>query len=603
MQPRKYIIGVALTVAIGGLWGDKTVHAAGPAKVEVRQDAGRWQLYVDRQPFFIKGAGGEGSLAKLKEAGGNSIRTWGADRAQTVLDEAQKLGLTVCVGIWFHHEYDAEGFDYSKPEMVKAQLEQVRQFVMRFKDHPAVLLWGLGNEMEGENGDKVEIWNAINEAAKLTKQLDPNHPTMTVIAELGGQKIPGLHKYCPDIDIIGINSYVGGTSVAERYAKLKGTKPYIITEFGMPGPWEIEKTSWGAAYEPTSSQKADSYRRTYLGTIKDKPLCLGSYAFLWGQKQETTATWFGMFLKDGTKVQAVDTMTELWSGQPPAKRCPVIQHIAIRGKNEIASGANFTVDLEATDPDGQPLQVRWVVQSEQANKLSAGAEENKLPELTSIIVQSDASHAEVRASEQSGGYRLFAYVRNEAGAAAGNVPFHVSNSKQSERGKETKLPLVIYNEQGSPKNHYIPSGWMGNTKAIKMDEGCRILPHNGATCLRFEYQDTSGWCGVVWQDPPDDWGDKFGGWNLTGAKRLTFWARGEKGGEQINSEFGLLGKDKLHNDSASGSLDGVKLTKDWKQYSIDLAGKDLSRIKTGFCWKLKAQDEPLIFYMDEIQFE
>ena len=433
---------VALTVVIVGFGAGQSVNAAGPARVEVREAAGRWQLYVDHQPFFIKGAGGEGSLSKLKEAGGNSIRTWGADRAQTALDEAQKQGMKVCVGIWFHHEYDAEGFSYSKPEMVKAQLEQVRQFVLRFKDHPAFLLWGVGNEMEGENGDKPEIWNAINDAAKLTKQLDPNHPTMTVIAELGGQKIQGIHKYCPDIDIIGINSYGGGASVAERYAKLKGIKPYIITEFGMPGPWEIEKTSWGAAYEPTSTQKADCYRKTYLGAIKDKPLCLGSYAFLWGQKQETTATWFGMFLKDGTKLQAVDTMTELWSGQPPAKRCPVIKHLALRGKNEIASGANFTAELEAADPGGQPLQVRWVVQPEQANKLSAGAEEGKLPELTFMILQSDTNHAEIRAPEQAGGYRLFAYISNGAGAAVANVPFQVISGNKVRTDQKSKPPFL-----------------------------------------------------------------------------------------------------------------------------------------------------------------
>jgi hypothetical protein len=394
--------------------------------VEVRQTAGSWRLYVNHQPFFIKGAGGEGSLAKLKEAGGNSIRTWGADRLQSVLDEAQQQGLKVCAGIWFHHEHDAEGFDYSKPEMVRAQLELVRQHVLRFKDHPALLLWGLGNEMEGEAGDKVEIWNAVQEAARLTKQLDPNHPTMTVIAEIGGQKVAGIHKHCPDIDIIGINSYGGGPSVAERYAKLNGTKPYIITEFGPPGPWEGGKTSWGAAYEPTSTEKAEFYRRTYQGSIEQKPLCLGSYAFLWGQKQETTVTWFGMFLKDGDKLQAVDTMTELWSGKPPAIRCPVIKQLKIRDLREFAPGAVFSATLEAADPQGRPLQVRWVVQPEQPKKLTAGAEEQALPELTDIFVSSDSHSAELRAPQQPGGYRLFAYVRNGAGTAVANVPFHVA---------------------------------------------------------------------------------------------------------------------------------------------------------------------------------
>ena len=302
---------------------------AAPVKVELVRTADGWQLKRDGQPYFIKGVGGTASVALLKEAGGNSIRTWSADNLQSILDEAQKLGMTVCVGIWLHHENDTEKFSYDNPEMVRQQLNRVREIVIRFKDHPAVLLWGLGNEMEGEAGDKAAIWNAVEEAARLTKQLDPNHPTMTVIAEIGGQKVPSLEKFCPDIDIVGINSYGGGASLAERYAKLNGAKPYIVTEFGPVGHWETAKTSWGAAYEQTSTEKADCYRRTYVGSIAQKPLCLGSYAFLWGHKQETTVTWFGMFLKTGERLGAVDTMSELWCGKAVPERCPAIQELKL----------------------------------------------------------------------------------------------------------------------------------------------------------------------------------------------------------------------------------------------------------------------------------
>lgn len=403
-------------------------------RVDLAQTNGGWQLLRAGEPAFIKGAGGSASMALLKELGGNSVRTWSVDNLQTTLKEAEKLGLTVCVGIWLPHEHGGDNFSYSNPDMVKQQLEKVRQCVLKFKDSPAVLLWGLGNEMEGADGSKVEIWNAINDAAKLTKQLDPNHPTMTVIAEMGGQKITNIHKYCPDIDIIGINSYGGGPTVAARYAGLHGVKPYILTEFGPCGPWELAKTAWGAAYEPTSTEKADWYRKTYLGSVAQKPLCLGAYAFLWGQKQETTATWFGMFLKDGTKVQAVDTMSELWTGQRPAKGCPAIKQLKLRDKNEVNSGDTLTADLEVADPNGGTLRVRWLVQPEQPNKLSGGATENQLPELNTLILESDFSHAVVHAPELPGGYRLFVYIHNESGAAVANVPFHVLNKSALRQG-------------------------------------------------------------------------------------------------------------------------------------------------------------------------
>ena len=169
--------------------------------------------------------------------------------------------------------------------------------------------------------------------------------------------------------------------------------------------------------------------------------------------------------------------------------------------------------------------------------------------------------------------------------------------------KKAKLPFVVYADKGSAENHYSPSGWMGNTKAIKMDEGWSKDPHAGKTCCRFEFTGTDDWGGVVWQDPANDWGDKPGGWNLTGAKKLTFWARGENGGEVVSFKFGILGADKQYYDSAGDGLDGVKLTKDWKKYEIDLGGKDLTRIKTGFVWSLAGQGKPVVFYLDDIRYE
>ena len=121
--------------------------------------------------------------------------------------------------------------------------------------------------------------------------------------------------------------------------------------------------------------------------------------------------------------------------------------------------------------------------------------------------------------------------------------------------------------------------------------------------MRVEYDAKDAWAGVVWQNPPNDWGNLPGGWDVTGAKRLTFWARGDAGGEIVSFEFGVLGKDKKFFDTGRGKLEKVSLTREWKQYSIDVAGQDLSRIKTGFVFVLAGQDRPVIFYLDAIRFE
>jgi hypothetical protein len=601
----KFLLPAVKFVLICGLAALALPILAAPVKVELIRTADGWQLKRDGKPFFVKGAGGTERLDLLAAAGANSVRTWGGDNLTPLLDEAQKNGLTVTVGIWLHHEGDTEQFSYDNPEMLKQQLDAVRQAILRYKDHPAVLMWGIGNEMEGyKDGGKAAIWKNVNDAAKLAKELDPNHPVMTVIAEIGDQRIPSINQYCPDVDIVGINSYAGASSIATRYAALNPQKPYIITEFGPPGAWEGDKTSWAAPIEPTSPEKADWYRRAYVGSIDHKPWCVGSYAFLWGHKQESTATWFGMFLADGSKVNAVDTMTELWSGKLPKNLCPSIQHLKIDGANDLKPGQTLKVNLEASDPAGRPVKVRWVVQPEQIKTGIGGQEEPVLPELQAVIANSDAQHCEITAPKNEGGYRVFAYANNGVGSSVANVPFHVHLvDEQVPPGKAATLPFYIYENGSSPKNHYIPSGWMGKTAAIKMNLGWVENPHSAPSCMQIQFTADADWGGIIWQDPADDWGDRDGGWNLTGAKKLVFWARGDQGGESVSFKFGVLGRDKNFFDSASGGLEGVTLTKEWKEYAIDLTNQNLARIKTGFGWSLAGQGHLVMFYLDDIRFE
>ena len=96
----------------------------------------------------------------------------------------------------------------------------------------------------------------------------------------------------------------------------------------------------------------------------------------------------------------------------------------------------------------------------------------------------------------------------------------------SEQVTKAELPLVVYgNSDTAVEAPFVPSGWMGNTDALEYDDVCKESPHSGETCIRVAYTDTSKWGGIVWQSPADDWGDEAGGWDLTGAKKLTFWAR------------------------------------------------------------------------------
>jgi len=128
-------------------------------------------------------------------------------------------------------------------------------------------------------------------------------------------------------------------------------------------------------------------------------------------------------------------------------------------------------------------------------------------------------------------------------------------------------------------------------------------PRSGSVNIKIKYTAFDNWVGVAWQHPINDWGDEQGGYNLNGATKLTFWARGNRGGERINFGVGILKEDRDFFDTAFAELENVKLSDKWKKYTIDLNGKDLSRIKTPFVWSLGSPGFPVTFFLDDIQFE
>jgi hypothetical protein len=189
-----------------------------------------------------------------------------------------------------------------------------------------------------------------------------------------------------------------------------------------------------------------------------------------------------------------------------------------------------------------------------------------------------------------------------------DIKFEVDPLLKPEAKKPESMPFYVYADRGSIKNHYIPSGWMGDYSDIKFDGASKEDPYLGDSCIKIAYNNkvTQGarWAGIFWQNPSNNWGTIDGGYDLSKATKFTFWARGERGGERIE-EFkvgGIMGE---YSDSDSVSIGPVILNKEWKQYTIDLKGKDMSYIIGGFCWATNIDNNPegATFYLDEIKYE
>ena len=402
--------------------------------VRVEKINGQWELLVNEQPFYVKGGGGQTHLDVLLEAGGNTIRTWGTENAQEILDLAHEKGLKVMMGLWVQHE--RHGFDYNNEAKIKNQLENFRREVRKYKDHPALLLWGVGNEYE-LNYSNTKVWKAVNDIAQMIQEEDPNHPTCTVTAGTNADKLSFVMKQLPAIDIYGINTYGDIGNVKEVLKKGNFDGPYMITEWGPTGHWESPKTMWGVAIEQTSSEKAESYYHRYSEFIaKERKQCIGSFAFIWGQKQEYTSTWYGLFTEDGMPTEAIDELQYLWSGSYPENRCPTITKVEWQGqeniKNIIAeAGSKHVIEVFANDANGDRLNYRWELYPESTDKKTGGDAENKPPIILGKIRGGKSESISLKIPFEEGRYRLYLTVDDGQKAAYLNIPFYAEPAPKS----------------------------------------------------------------------------------------------------------------------------------------------------------------------------
>lgn len=378
----------------------------------------------DGQPYFIKGAGGGRKLDELRDAGANSLRTWGAgpDLA-ALLDQAHAKGLSVTIGIWLNKQ--GQGMDYADPDQLSKQLESAREDVRRYRHHPALLLWGIGNEMEiGGNPDLV--FRQVERIAKMVKEEDPNHPTMTVVADMWPEKMAALLKHCRSIDILGVNSYGGLPTLAERMRPWP--RPYVLTEWSFVAHGDVRKTEWGSPFEPSSTEKARQARENYRKAILAHPdRVLGAYAFYWGQSQTQTASWFDVFLRTGQKLEIVDALTDAWGGRRPKNRAPRIELLDSPAGQRLPPGVPLAFRFQASDPDRDALDVRYEITLDDSSKRFVGDFEKTMPVAASGTVRPNQT---VPAPLDPGPYRLLLIADDRrGGAATASFPFWVEHPK------------------------------------------------------------------------------------------------------------------------------------------------------------------------------
>jgi hypothetical protein len=398
--------------------------AAAPSVVRVTGSQGNWQLTVDGAPFQVKGltwgppvSEAAARLSDLRAIGVNTVRTWGTDgTTQPLLDAAAANGIKVINGFWLQPGGGPGSggcVNYVTDSNYKStMLAEFTRWVNVYKGHPGVLMWNVGNESvlgmqncfsgtELEN-QRVAYVRFVNEVTRAIHAADPNHPVTSTDAWTGAW--PYFKAHAPDLDLYAVNSYNAVCQVRNEWQAGGYTKPYILTEGGPAGEWEVPDDVNGVPAEPTDVAKRDGYRNAWNCLTAHTGVALGGTLFHYGTEQDFGGVWFNLVPGNERRLSYF-AVAAAFGGTPPANRPPVISRMDLSRVTDVPAGGTFTVDVGVSDPDGDALSYDLRLNSKYID--NAGA----------LVPASYTGSGPftVRAPDRLGVWKLYVYARDGRG--------------------------------------------------------------------------------------------------------------------------------------------------------------------------------------------
>lgn len=583
------------------------------AQIILNKKDANWNLLVDGKPFEIKGVtfGYDKDVENyptyfkdLKFLGVNTIRIWATNEdTEKLLDAAQSYDIKVMMGIWMRHGRpgmeDDDSFNYLEDKQgMEDMYKNAVKTVERYKNHPAVLTWAVGNEVYlniATDTEKEAYSKLLERVCSAIKKIDANHPVTSVEAWTFG--LNWWQKFVPSIDIYGLNSYGAGANYLAAELEKKGIdKPYIVTEFGVTGEWDIKAKKNGIEIEPSDKEKYDAIAIGYHNWIKNKPACLGVYVFHYFSGNDFGSPWLmthhkGMFRPQYWAIR------EAYTGQKPINNIPVINKFLLPD-TETKSGIWIPVTLEVSDIEKETLEISFYY-----NQRTGGRKRRN--QINKLNFRGNlADGFEIQLPQENGAIKVYVNVKdtyNNLGIASNSIVVLDENVKNKKYlAAKTELPFYVYKDGDNMP--YTPTGYMGNYKAISVDLNNKEEVYTGKSSIKISYTSDHDWYGVGFVDPPNDWGEKPGGYEIKGAEKFSFWAKASKTNVTATIGFGLIGKDKPYPDSAKKSI-VIKLNTKWKKYSLKVKKIDLDCIRSGLVLFSSSSGTPQDIYLDDIVFE
>lgn len=412
-----------------------------------KNSQGNWILTVSGEPFYVNGAATNRFYTDVRKFGGNTIRLYSPKSSDTreIMDDAYKAGLKVYLGLGMSA---AQYVDYSDAAKAAAQKETILEYVRQYKEHPALLCWSIGNEIEASNENNLNLWKTVGEIAAAIKELDGKHPVTCALAGSGTTRLQNLMKYAPDIDFISVNSYYPSVgNIANNIAQAGLDVPYMVTEFGPRGTWAMSpeptrilpwtdyySSTSSALVEETSTEKENVYMSIWENDIKAKESagCIGSFVFVWGyQTHGEVLNWYASYTTDRYTYGVCDAMQKCWTGSWPAARAPRIESrkdMTMNGKTaesaiKVAVNSQNTAKVVAVASTEIKLNYRWILFREGDHKTDGSMPDG----IEGLIENPSLPEISFKAPASSGAYRLYVFALDDVNkkAASACIPFFV----------------------------------------------------------------------------------------------------------------------------------------------------------------------------------
>lgn len=402
--------------------------------VHLEQQENKFTLIRNGKPFLVKGVAGYSHLDMLNYCGGNTIRTWDTTNLAAILDSAQRHNIAVVAGLPLYNSNHIRNY-YSDPAEMDLLYQKMHDVVSRHKQHPALLMWCLGNELNYFYKPEDDFFIAFNRIVNMIHTEDPNHPVTTALLNFGKKSIYNVKDKIPDLDIISINTYGRLSSLKNDLENFSWywDGPFMIGEWGINGYWESDSTAWGAPIEDTSTKKAEQYRKIYEERMPySNERFLGSFVFYWGFQHEKTPTWYSLFSDDGATSEAVEVFSDLWQGKPFEHHAPQVDYTLVDGKGArdnviLASSSKHHAEVIVRHTIDS-LRFRWEILPEDWYKEKEDdSNKNKIaPAKLDGLIEGDGTKVEFRSPTKEGPYRIYVWVYDRHGNfATSNTPFYV----------------------------------------------------------------------------------------------------------------------------------------------------------------------------------